>query len=184
MKRIIAAILLIIAIVSLTVVFFAFTQVTNEELRLRNDIQYRSTLLAESLRETVEPNFINKSEKYLQGVVEKYANKERFAGLAIVDNQNNIVAVSSTLPNEISEAQKIAGDVMDSDKANGDFVNFKDKKMYVFAVPLHDDKSVVGSLLIVQNAGYINTRLTDIWKTNLIRLFTQAFYHDRKLEHE
>ncbi|OGG15716.1 hypothetical protein A3D77_01675 [Candidatus Gottesmanbacteria bacterium RIFCSPHIGHO2_02_FULL_39_11] len=176
MKRIIAAILLIIAIVSLTVVFFAFTQVTNEELRLRNDIQYRSTLLAESLRETVEPNFINKSEKYLQGVVEKYANKERFAGLAIVDNQNNIVAVSSTLPNEISEAQKIAGDVMDSDKANGDFVNFKDKKMYVFAVPLHDDKSVVGSLLIVQNAGYINTRLTDIWKTNLIRLFTQAFF--------
>src|SRR3990167_2746255 len=108
MKRIIAAILLIIAIVSLTVVFFAFTQVTNEELRLRNDIQYRTTLLAESLRETVEPNFINKSEKYLQGVVEKYANKERFAGLAIVDNQNNIVAVSSTLPNEISEAQKIA----------------------------------------------------------------------------
>lgn len=176
MKKILIALLLIISIVSLITIFFTYNQVNQEEIRLRNDIQYRSTLLAESLREAVEPNFINKSEKYLQEVVEKYANKERFAGLAIVDNKSNIVAVSSTLPKEISESQTIAGDAMDSDKANGDFVNFKDKKMYVFAIPLHDDKSVVGSLMIVQNAGYINTRLTDIWKTNIIRLFTQAFF--------
>ena len=101
MKKTLTALLFIISIVSLITIFFTYNQVIQEEIRLRNDIQYRSTLLAESLREAIEPNFINKSEKYLQGVVEKYANKERFAGLAIVDNKSNIVAVSSTLPKDI-----------------------------------------------------------------------------------
>ncbi|KKR31230.1 MAG: Alpha,alpha-trehalose-phosphate synthase (UDP-forming) [Candidatus Gottesmanbacteria bacterium GW2011_GWC2_39_8] len=174
MKQIFAAIFLITVIVTLIAVSFTFNQASNEEKRLRNDIQYRSTLLAESLRETIEPNFINKSEKYLQDVVEKYANKERFAGLAIIDNKGNIIAVSSTLPKEMPDAAKITADVMDSDKANGDFSSFKEKKMYIFAVPLHDDKSVVGSLMVVQNAGYIDTRLNEIWRNTLIRLFTQV----------
>ena len=174
MRQIFAAIFLITVIVTLIAAYFTFNQANNEERRLRNDIQYRSTLLAESLRETVEPNFINKSDKYLQDVVERYANKERFAGLAIADNKGNIIAVSSTLPKEMPDATKITADVMDSDQANGDFSTFKDKKMYIFAVPLHEDKSVVGSLMVVQNAEYINTRLNEIWRNTMIRLFTQV----------
>ncbi|KKS75230.1 MAG: hypothetical protein UV46_C0022G0001, partial [Candidatus Gottesmanbacteria bacterium GW2011_GWC2_42_8] len=174
MRQIFAAIFLITVIVTLIAVYFTFNQANNEERRLRNDIQYRSTLLAESLRETVEPNFINKSDKYLQDVVERYANKERFAGLAIADNKGNIIAVSSTLPKEMPDATKITADVMDSDQANGDFSTFKDKKMYIFAVPLHEDKSVVGSLMVVQNAEYIDTRLNEIWRNTMIRLFTQV----------
>lgn len=175
MKKILAALLLIVAIISLIAVFFTFNQVTNEEKRLENDIQYRSILLANSLRESVEPNFINKSDKYLQSIVEKYSDRERIAGLAITDNKNNIIASSSSLPKELFGAQTTASNVMDSDKANGDFVTLKDKKFYVFAIPLHSDKSVVGSLTVIQNAGYIDTRLNDIWRTNLIRLFIQAF---------
>lgn len=175
MKKIFAGLFLIVLVVSLIAVFFTYNQAVNEEKRLRNDIQYRSTLLAENLREVVEPSFIYNSEGNLQGVVEKYANSERIAGLAITDNKNKLLAASSTLPRELPEFQKIAADVMDSDKANGDFVNLEDNKVYVFAIPIHDDKSVVGSLLIVQNAGYINTRLTEIWQTNFIRLIIQIF---------
>lgn len=174
MKKILAALFLIVTIISLISVFFTFNQVTNEEKRLENDIQYRSILLADSLRESVEPNFINKSENYLQSIVAKYSDKERIAGLAITDNKNNVIASSSSLPRELFVAQTTISDVMDSDKANGNFITLKDKKFYVFAIPLHEDKSVVGSLIVIQNAGYIDTRLNDIWRTSLIRLFTQA----------
>lgn len=175
MKQIAAAVLLIISIVSIIAILFTFNQVEREQQRLENDIEYRSSLLADSLKESVEPNFINKSDKYLQSVVEKFADNQRIAGLAIVDNTGKIITVSSSLPNEIQEANKIAVDVMDSDKSSGDFAEFNSHKMYVFAAPLHDKKSVVGSLIIVQNAEYINTRLLDIWKNNLVRLFAQAF---------
>jgi alpha,alpha-trehalose-phosphate synthase [UDP-forming] len=175
MKQIFFAVLVIFFIVSFVTVFFTFTQVNAEQERLKNDIEYRSSLLADSLKESVEPNFINKSNVYLQSVVERFTDTQRIAGFAIVDNMGNIVAVSSSLPKEISDVQQIATDVMDSDTAAGDFIQFNDSKMYVFASPLRDQESVVGSLVIIQNAGYIDARLLDIWKNNLLRLFAQSF---------
>lgn len=176
MRQIIVIILLIAVIVGLISIAFSIRQADAEQERLSIDLLHRSTLLAESLRETIEPNFIVKSDEYLQTVVEKFANRERLAGLSVYDNKGNIIAVSSNLPRETLESQKIVADAMDGDKANGDFVTLNDAKMYVFALPLHDNASVVGSLMIAQNAGYIDTRLQEIWRNNWMRLFTQVFF--------
>lgn len=175
MKRIIGSILFVILVASLITVAFTITQVNQEEKSLQTDLQYRSTLVAESLRESVELNFINKSNTYLQGVVERFATKERFAGLAIYDNKTATVAASATIPPNDQKIQEIVSDVMDADKARGDFVTVPSGKLYVFALPLHDEKSVVGALMVAQNASYINTRLWNIWRYNMVRLFTQAF---------
>ena len=174
MKQILGAIVLIVFIISLISSALTYSQVNQEEKRLTSDLQFRSSLVAESLRETVEPNFINKSDQYLQTVVEKFADKERVVGLAIFDNKENIVAMTTSLPKDVLLSQDIAPHAMDEDKANGDFLKINNKKTYMFALPLHDKGSVVGSLMIVQNADYIDARLLDIWKSNLIRLFVQA----------
>ncbi|OGH17935.1 MAG: hypothetical protein A2868_03520 [Candidatus Levybacteria bacterium RIFCSPHIGHO2_01_FULL_40_15b] len=175
MKQILIAIFLIVTAISLVVLVFTINQVQQEEERLRTDLERRSILLAEGLKETVEPNFINKSDQQLQVLVEKFAGRERFAGLAIYDNKGQIVAVSSSLPKEISESQKIAGEAMDADLPSGEFAEFQDRKVYVLVIPLHDDESVVGGLMVVQNASYIDSRLLEIWRNNLLRLFIQAF---------
>lgn len=174
MKQIIAVVLFIVSVVSLIAVFFTFNQVNSEGKRLENDIQYRSSLLADSLKESIEPNFITKSNTYLQTIVEKFVDNQRVAGLAVVDSTGRVIAGSSKFPDEISESQTIATNVMDSDKPNGNFVRLQDQKMYIFASPLHNKKSVVGALIIVQHAGYIDARLGDIWQDNLLRLFVQA----------
>lgn len=174
MRQVIAVLLVIVTIVSLVVIAFTVNQVGKEEERLKLDLQYRSTLLAESLKETVEPNFISKSETYLQSVVEKFTNKERFAGLGIYDNKGKAIAVSSTVPEATSAALAVVANAMDADKADADYAKFEARKVYVLAVPLHDDKSVVGALMVVQNAGYIDDRINEIWKNNLIRLLIQA----------
>lgn len=176
MKQIITIVFLIAAIVGLVAFSFTIKQVDQEERRLSVDLQHRSTILAESLKENVEPNFVNNSDQYLQGVVERFADKERSAGLAVYDNKGKIVAVSSSVPKEISDSQKIASDVMDGDKANGDFAKFNDNKMYLFAIPLHDKNSVVGALMVVQNAEYIDVRLMEIWRNNLMRLSVQVLF--------
>ncbi len=175
MKQVLAALLVIVTIISLVVVSFTITQVEKEEQRLKSDLEYRSTLLAQSLKESVEPNFINKSDKYLQNVVEKFADEKRFAGLGVYDNKNTVIALSSTIPEASSAALEIVSNSMDADKANGDFETINDRKVYALAIPLHDkDKNVVGALMVVQNAGYIDDRLNEIWKNNLIRLLIQA----------
>ncbi|TSC77436.1 MAG: trehalose 6-phosphate synthase [Parcubacteria group bacterium Gr01-1014_29] len=141
---------------------------------IETDLERRSILVAETLRETIEPNFVNKSEEYLQKVVEKFADRERLAGLAIYDNKEIIVAISPNLPKEILEAENVAADAMDQDGPNGDFIDSTGKRVYLLAMPLHDDTSVVGALMIVQNAEYIDQRLSEMWVNSMLRLFTQV----------
>lgn len=174
MKQILIAVFIIVSVVALIVAAFTFNQVNNEQDALNNDMIYRSTLLADSLKESVEPNFVNKSQESLQYVVDKFTDKERLAGLGVFDNRGNTIALSSTIPDATVSAQQIVADAMDADKANGDFTNFGTKKVYALAIPLHDNKSVVGALLVVQNAGYIDDRVSDIWRNNLIRFILLA----------
>jgi trehalose 6-phosphate synthase len=174
MRQIILAILVVVAIVCLIGMSFTYNQIQEEGKRLENDIRARSTFIADNLKDSVEINFANKSQETIQSTVERYTDNNRIAGLAVTDNAGSIVAASSILPPELTEAQKIAVDVMDGDIPNGNFLNFNSQKMYVFASPLHDKKNVVGSLIIVQNAGYIDNRLSEIWKENLLRLFVQS----------
>ena len=173
MKQLLLVIFAIFLTVTLIAIAFTINQVSNESQRLESDLERRSILLAESLRETIEPNFINNSKEYFQGVVDKFENRERLAGLRIYDNKENPIAASSTLPIDITDSKKIAADAMDEDKANGDFANLDGQRVYLLAIPIHDQESVVGSLMLVQRADYIDSRLSEIWKNNLTRLFLQ-----------
>lgn len=173
MKQLLIVIFAIVIMISLVLTAFTINQIFSEEQRLKSDLQHRSTLLADSLKESVEPNFINKSHGQLQSLVNRFDTEERLAGMNIYDNKGNPIATSSSLPIEIPEAKQIAADAMDQNKENGDFIEVEGRKMYFLATPLHDAESVVGAMMIAQNAGYIDKRLEDIWRNNLIRLFVQ-----------
>ena len=135
MKQIFAAVLVIIVIISFIVVAFTLTQVQQEEQRLKDSLEQRSILLAESLKETVQPNFINKSGQQLQKLVDKFEDKQRLAGMAIYDNKGDTIATSSSLIADVLKTQKIAEEAMDSDAVNGDFVELTNEKMYLFSHP-------------------------------------------------
>lgn len=173
-RQTLTVVLVVLVVVSTITLGFTLNQVEQEKDRLEGDIQYRSSLLASSLKEPIESNFADKSSEYLQGVVEKFVDDKRIAGLAIIDSGEEVLAVSSSLPQDISISQKIAADAMDESKPNGDFVDSNAGKLYVFAEPLRNDQSVVGALVIMQNAEYIDGYIADIWQRNLIRLAMQA----------
>lgn len=174
MRQIFAAVFVVIVIISFIVVVFTLTQVQEEDQRLKVNLEQRSILLADSLKETVQPNFINKSDEQLQRLIDRFESQERLAGMAIYDNKGNTIATSSSLIAEVSKTQKIAEDAMDADKTTGDFVQLNNEEMYLLAVPLHDEESVVGAMMIAQNTSFIDTRLNEIWRTNLLRLFIQV----------
>ena len=175
MRRTIVGMLLIVAIISLVAISFTIDQANREQERLSTDLQYRSSLLAETLRETIEPSYLNQSTEYLQFVVEKFANRQRLVGLSVYDHAGNIVAISSTLSPDISTSHIVVTEAMDANAPSGDFVTINDLKMHVTAIPLHDEnQAVVGALALVQNTEYIDTRIGEVWRNNLIRVFTQV----------
>lgn len=174
MKQLVSVAGLVVLVVGLIVLVFTLGQVGREEKRLTADLEYRSNLLAESLKEAVEPQFIDRSTQYLQLVVNKFADRERLVGLAVYDNKEALVAASAGLAAEMFGSQGVAANVMDEDEAGGEFVRWEEGKLYIYAAPLHQDQSVVGSLVLIQNASFIDSRLREIWQNNLIRLLVQA----------
>lgn len=168
----------VVITVTLVALFFNLRQINEERATLTINLEQRASLLADSLKESVEPTYANSSQASLQTslqkTVDKFANRERLAGIALYDNKGTLLATSSGLPKIIIENVKSVSDVMDSDKSKSDFFDADGESRYVFVDPLHnDDGTIVGALMIVQNAGYINTSINQIWGGNLLRLGIQ-----------
>ena len=177
MKYIFAIIGSVVVAVSLVALGFNIRQVDQERATLTTNLEQRASLLADSLKESVEPYYANSSQSSfqasLQKVVNKFANRERLAGIALYDNKGTLLATSSGLPKTIIENTKIVTDAMDSNTSNNDFFDTEGENRYVHVDPLHNEESIVGALMVVQNAGYINARIGEIWKGNLLRLLIQ-----------
>src|SRR5690606_19895736 len=92
----------------------------------------------------------------------------------VVDSINTIVASSSSIVENIPIAQRIAADAMDSDEANASFANFRGQRIHVFAEPIRTTQGVVGAVLVMQKASYIDQYVSDVWQRNLLRLIIQV----------
>src|SRR3989338_2357919 len=111
MKYIFAIIGSVVVAVSLVALGFNIRQVDQERATLTTNLEQRASLLADSLKESVEPYYANSIQSSfqasLQKVVNKFANRERLAGIALYDNKGILLATSSGLPKAIIENTKI-----------------------------------------------------------------------------
>lgn len=174
MKQLFFTIGSVVVVATLVVAIFAVRQIDQERAVLVSDLEFRTRLLSESLQESIEPNYLTNAHKILQKTVDRFSNRERLAGIAIYDNKNNLLISSRNLPKEIIENSELVSNAMDADKEMGNFVNSNETKLYFYVNPIHQEKSVVGALLVVQKAQYIETRILDLWKNNVLRLLVQA----------
>src|SRR3989344_8309098 len=177
MKYIFAIIGSVVVAVSLVALGFTLKQINDEQTVLKTNLAQRALLFSDSLKESVEPYYANLSEprtqSLLQKIVDKFANRERLAGLALYDNKGVLLSTSSGLPTAIIENVETVADAMDSNTPIGDFFDDEEETRYVYIDPLRNGESVVGALMVVQNAGYIDARVNEIWRGNLLRLLIQ-----------
>src|SRR3989338_8638038 len=177
MRYIFSIIGAVVVTVSLVALGFNIRQVDQERATLTTNLEQRASLLADSLKESVEPYYANFTQSSfqasLQKVVNKFANRERLAGIALYDNKGTLLATSSGLPKTIIENTKSVSDAMDSNTSKSNFFDADGETRYVFVDTLHNDTGIIGALMIVQNAGYISTSINQIWKSNLLKLGIQ-----------
>ncbi len=174
MKQTVLLILGMIAIISVIIFGFALNQVRVEQISLASDLESRTRLLAESLKESVEPLYLSNSEEALQSVMDRFTDRQRLLGLAVYDNKGNLVAASAGLPEAAIQGAVLAGKVMDANKEAGLFVETVGGKVYDLAVPLYQENVVVGALLVVQRADYIDVAISEIWTSNFYRFLVQS----------
>ncbi len=174
MRITIRLVLSIIVVVSVIVLAFTLVQVRQEKQRQRADLERRTSLLAESLGETVEPLVGQGHSARLQRIVERFGNRERLAGVAVYDMHGLPLAVTQTLAAQFATPPKIATEAMAANREMGDVVRIGEKQMYIFVLPLRPEEQVAGALALFHDASYIQQRLRQIWQHNFLRLLVQA----------
>lgn len=174
MKQLVLALCFILFLISLLTFGFTFNQTMREEERMRSDLQTRVVLLADSLKESIEPSFLQKSYTYLQSIVERFANKEQVSGIGVFDETFTPIVVSSLLQSMSPTEKNILVSSKQQNTFIGEFISKDNKSYYMLAVPLRDNEEATGALMLVHDASYITSRVNDIWQYNLVRLLFQV----------
>lgn len=173
MRHILLITLGAILAVSLIVFSFTYSQVNEERLNLSADLQYRTRLLADSLKEAVEPSYSRNSTSTLQRIVDRFTDRERVVGLAVFNNRGVPLAASKDLPKRLTENPDFVFAALDKNEASGAFEEIDGASRYLFVAPLYEGATIVGALVTVQDASYIDKTIADIWKRNIGRLLVQ-----------
>ena len=169
--RLIGSIILGITLVSL---IFADRQVRAQKLNLRNDLDRRAQVLAESLAETIEPLVGHDPSKKLASLVERFGNRERLAGVALFDKAGNAMAVTSGLAGRLKTLPAAVVRAIEEDQATGEFFTLAQTPMQVYALPLHREGSLIAILAIFHDASYIEAQSSRIWRVTLRAVLAQA----------
>jgi trehalose 6-phosphate synthase len=167
--RLIVSLLIVVA---LTAIVFSFYQVRAERVRLTSELERRAIVLAESLQESVIPLVQSDSLPRLNRLVERFGNRERLKGVAVLDGQGNIIASTVGLKSHIPQPLPQAVTSIAEKRPIDGFLAIGGKKTYIYTLPLSAEDQLIGSLALFYDASYIAVRLEGIWKHNLLRFLT------------
>ena len=169
MKITIRLVVSLVLVVALVTVGFSFYQVRAERGRLSSDLQRRSVILAESLQESVIPLVTSDSPEKLNRLVQRFGNRDRFQGIAVHDAHGQLLASTAGVEVQISGSAPQVVHVLAEGRPKSSFIHVGNRRIYLYVFPLASGEETIGVLTLFHDASYIDIRLAEIWRHNLIR---------------
>jgi trehalose-6-phosphate synthase len=153
---------------------YGFYSVRLEQRNLRNDLLHRSAVFAENLQENLESTPGRTTDKNLGHFVDKYGQREHLLGVAVYDNSGHAIAITHDLPSAFSSQPPVAAQAAQTNKGGAEFRDASGEPLHLYAVPLHRDRDVIGSLLVVYDSSYIQTRIRHAIRDSLLSTLVQT----------
>jgi trehalose 6-phosphate synthase len=165
-----------VALVSLLSTYY---EVRREKQGLRNELERRAEVLGESLVGNVEPHLDKGSLKELKRVVERFSNREHLAGVAVFNAKLEPIAQSPGLKQDAQSQSFAVPEAIEQNKKQGRFVRRATGSVFIYALPLHQQDQhqqdqIVGELVIVHDASYINAQSAQVWREDFLRVLLQV----------
>ena len=154
--------------------FYGFYQVRLEGRNLRNDLSHHSAVLAETLQENLESTPGRVSDRNLGRFVEKYGQREHLLGVAVYDNTGHAIAITHGLAPAFNSQPPVAARAAQNNKDASEFHDDGDEPVHLYAVPMHRDGDVIGSLLVVYDSSYIREQIGHAIRDSLLSTLIQT----------
>jgi alpha,alpha-trehalose-phosphate synthase [UDP-forming] len=169
--RLIFALVIVLTLVSL---LFSYFQFRAERRGLQQELQKRAHVLADSLQESVEPVLEKRSRRTLQQLVERFGNREHLAGIAIYDQGEVPIAITSDLKNQFPNDSFSPSKIKAYGASGSEFLRLRSSYLNVHAVPLNTDQGFAGTLVVVHNADYIRVESSRFWQRVFLRMLVEV----------
>ena len=167
---------LIVSVVTVSVLFAAY-QVRLQRRVLRNELSRRAEILGESLQESVEPLFDHPlPNKSLQRLVDRFGQREHLRGVAVYNADGIALAMTSGLTQLFKLRPAAAAQAVERDAGVGEFLKLNDAPIHVYALPLHRNGKLVGTLAIIHDVDYIDTQISHTMRDSLVNALVQTFF--------
>jgi trehalose 6-phosphate synthase len=149
---------------------FAYLQVREERARLRSDLERRAGLLAESLKEAIEPSVRRgATTPAVLRALKRFGRPDR--GIVVYDGlASPVAAAPDSTPAARLQIPEITEAISRSAVTTG-FRTLEGRRTYVYATPLQQDENTVGALAVFLDAGPLATAEVELWQINAVRFF-------------
>ena len=164
---------LVVSVVTVSLLYAGY-QVRTEKRNLRNDLVRRSSVLAESLQESVEPLLDRASGKNLQRLVERFGEREHLKGIAVYDDSGAAVAITPGLAGRFHESPEAATRAARLNSEVSNFIEVEGAPMHISALPLHRNGQAAGTLAVFYDASYIDKRNSYAMRDALLNALIQT----------
>ena len=167
---------LIVSVIVVSLLFAGY-QVRTERRILRNDLSRRAEILGESLQDNVEPQFDRKlPDKNLQRLVDRFGQREHLKGVAVYNASGVALALTSGLASLFQLRPAAAAHAAELDKGYGEFLSVNDTPIHIFALPLHNNGQLVGTIALVHDATYIDRQVAHTLRDSLVNALVQTLF--------
>ena len=169
--RLIVSLILGVTLVSLLSSYYS---VRVERQQLRRDLERRAELLGESLAPNVERSLEKGSPRELQRIVQRFGNREHLAGIAVYNSTGGLVAETPGLASVISAPPAVVTHAMADNHEAAEFTRAGIASLHIYAMPLHHEDDVIGSLAVVHDVGFIAAQTRQVWRDTFLRVLVQV----------
>ncbi|MGH7324101.1 MAG: trehalose-6-phosphate synthase [Candidatus Rokuibacteriota bacterium] len=151
---------------------FAFFQVREERQRLLEDLQRRAALLAEGLKESVEPALRRESTPAIARIVKRFGRPDR--RIVVYDHVASPLATAPAAATPAAPSPPEVTDALTRSVVGRGFRMVGGTQTYVYATPLVSDERTIGALAVFLDATHLDDAERGLWQYNAVRFFVLA----------
>ena len=173
MRTTLKMVLPLIVSVAVGCLLFAAYQVNTERRMLRNDLSHRAEISGESLQEAVESLLDQNTNGSIQRLVERFSQREHLKGAAVYSANGTPLAASRGLPPQFESQPSAAARAANHDGGYGEFDRIDRVPLHIYALPLHSNGQIVGSVVVLHDTGYIDIQISHTLRDSLLNAIVQ-----------
>jgi alpha,alpha-trehalose-phosphate synthase [UDP-forming] len=167
-------ILFLVVGISLVTFFISRNEVRAEKRGLRQDLERRAEIFAESLEEIIEPAIEHDSKVQLRRIVERFENRQQLAGVIVYGADGHVLAESSSLESDFTPPPLPLDRIRKDGQPVSEFLKVGDKPIHAYYLPLAGEAGMTGVLGIFHDASFIETQSTRIWRETVWHVIAQV----------